>query len=156
MSDYMMELRRLVGHRPLLQCAASVIIENERGEILLGKRTDNHKWGYSGGSIELGETIEECARRELLEEFGLVAEELNFFMINSGERTHYIYPNGDEVYNVEIVYICTKYHGTPRPQKEEMSELRFFAKDALPKEISDPIIPVFEEWLRRKGRMEDQ
>ena len=76
MSDYIMDLRKIVGHAPLLQCAASVIIENGQGEILLGRRTDNHQWGYSGGSIELGETVEECAKRELFEEMGLVAEEL--------------------------------------------------------------------------------
>ena len=146
MAEYMMELRKLVGHRPLLQCAASVIIENENGEILLGRRTDNHKWGYAGGSIELGETIEECAKRELLEEFGLVAEELRFFMINSGEETHYIYPNGDEVYNVEVVYLCSRYRGTPTPQKKEIEELRFFPVWNLPEALSDPIIPVFNAY----------
>ena len=45
MANYIMDLRKIVGHRPLLQCAASVIIENERGEVLLGRRTDNLKWG---------------------------------------------------------------------------------------------------------------
>ena len=141
MSSYIMDLRRFVGHAPLLQCAGSVIIENSQGEILLGKRTDNHKWGYAGGSIELGETIEECAVRELKEETGLIADDLEFFMINSGEETHYIYPNGDEVYNVEVVYICRNYHGELKPQEEEISELRFFSVNALP-EISDPIRPV--------------
>ena len=148
MSDYMMDLRKLVGHRPLLQCAASVIIENEHGEILLGKRTDNHKWGYAGGSIELGESIEDCAKRELKEETGLIADELEYFMINSGEETHYIYPNGDEVYNVEVVYISRRWHGELKPQEEELSELRFFAPDQLP-EISDPIVPVLREYVKR-------
>ena len=148
MSDYMMDLRKLVGHRPLLQCAASVIIENEHGEILLGKRTDNHKWGYAGGSIELGESIEDCAKRELKEETGLIADELEYFMINSGEETHYIYPNGDEVYNVEVVYISRRWHGELKPQEEELSELRFFPPDQLP-EISDPIVPVLREYVKR-------
>lgn len=148
MSDYMMDLRKLVGHRPLLQCAASVIIENEHGEILLGKRTDNHKWGYAGGSIELGESIEDCAKRELKEETGLIADELEYFMINSGEETHYIYPNGDEVYNVEVVYISRRWHGDVKPQEEELSELRFFPPDQLP-EISDPIVPVLREYVKR-------
>ena len=148
MSDYIMDLRKIVGKRPLLQCAASVIIINERGELLLGKRTDNQKWGYAGGSMNLGESVEDCARRELLEEMNLIADELEFFMINSGEETHYIYPNGDEVYNVEIIYLCRKYHGDMRPQKSELSELRFFPPDQLP-EISDPIIPVFREYQRQ-------
>ena len=149
MANYIMDLRKEVGHRPLLQCAASVIIVNEKQEILLGKRTDNHKWGYAGGSIELGETVEDCARRELTEETGLTAEELEFFLINSGEETHYIYPNGDEVYNVEIVYLCHHYHGTLRPQEEELSELRFFPLNDIPEEISDPIIPVIEAFKQR-------
>ncbi len=148
MSDYIMDLRRLVGSRPLLQCAASVIIIDEAGRLLLGKRTDNHKWGYAGGSMNLGESVEECARRELSEEFGLTADELEFFMVNSGEETHYIYPNGDEVYNVEIIYLCHRWHGDPVPQESEISELRFFPPDQLP-EISDPIRPVFREYQKR-------
>ena len=148
MSDYIMDLRRIVGRRPLLQCAASVIIINEQGELLLGKRTDNQKWGYAGGSMNLVESVEDCARRELLEEMNLIADELEFFMINSGEETHYIYPNGDEVYNVEVIYLCRKYHGDMRPQESELSELRFFPPDHLP-EISEPIIPVFREYLKR-------
>ena len=143
-----MDLRRIVGKRPLLQCAASVIIINEHGELLLGKRTDNQKWGYAGGSMNLGESVEDCARRELLEEMNLIADELEFFMINSGEETHYIYPNGDEVYNVEIVYLCRKYHGDMRPQESELSELRFFSPEQLP-EVSEPIIPVFREYQKR-------
>ena len=64
MSGYIMDMRKLVGHRTLIQCAASIIIENEKGQILLGKRSDNHCWGYSGGSIEIDERVEDCARRE--------------------------------------------------------------------------------------------
>ena len=45
MSNYIMDLRKVVGHAPLLQAAASIIIENENGQVLLGKRTDNHQWG---------------------------------------------------------------------------------------------------------------
>lgn len=59
MSDYIMDLRKIVGHRPLLQVGASVIVEDEKGRILLQKRSDNHYWGYAGGSIELDETVED-------------------------------------------------------------------------------------------------
>ena len=53
MSGYIMELRKLVGHRTLIQCAASIIVVNAEGKLLLGKRTDNHMWGYAGGSVEI-------------------------------------------------------------------------------------------------------
>lgn len=144
--SYIMDLRKYVGHRTLLQCAGSVIIENDKGEILLGRRTDNHLWGYAGGAIEPGESVEECARRELREEMGLEADEMEFLTVNSGPEAHYIYPNGDEVDNVEIVYVCRKYHGVIRRQEEEMEELRFFSIDALP-EISPPIRPVMRAYL---------
>lgn len=59
MSDYIMDLRKIVGHRPLLQVGASVIVEDEKGRILLQKRSDNHCWGYADGSVELDETVED-------------------------------------------------------------------------------------------------
>lgn len=70
MSGYIMDLRKVVGHRTLIQCADSIIIENEKGQILLDRRTDNHLWGYAGGSVEIDEKVEDCAKRELLEEMG--------------------------------------------------------------------------------------
>ncbi len=148
MSGYIQELRRLVGHRPIMQCAASVIVVDEKGRLLLGKRTDNHLWGYAGGSVEIDEKVEDCAKRELFEETGLVAEELEFFMINSGPEVHYIYPNGDEVSNIEIIYLCRKYHGELRAQAEEVEELRFFeAGDIVLEMVSPPIRPVFRKYL---------
>ena len=150
---YIMNLREHVGHAPLLQCAGSIIIENEKGEILLGRRTDNHLWGYAGGSVELGESVEECARRELFEETGLTAGKMELFMVNSGPETHYIYPNGDEVYNVEIIYLCRDYTGEPKRQEEEIDELRFFALEEISLEmISPPIRPVFRRFLEAVNR----
>lgn len=35
MTEYIKTLRKIVGHMPILQCGASVIVENEQGEILL-------------------------------------------------------------------------------------------------------------------------
>lgn len=148
MSGYIMELRKIVGHQILQQCAASIIIENEKGQILLGKRTDNHLWAYAGGSIELDEKAEDCARRELFEEMGLIAERLEFFMVNSGPEIHYVYPNGDEVSNIEIIYTCREYHGELKAQEEEMEELRFFDVADIDIEIiSPPIRPVVQKYI---------
>ena len=149
MSDYIMDLRKIVGHRTLMQAAGSIIILDEQGRILLGRRTDNHLWGYAGGAIEIDETVEDCARRELFEETGLLAEEIEFFMINSGPEAHYIYPNGDEVSNVEIIYLCRHYHGTLKPQESEIEELAFFEPSEITLEmISPPIRPVFRRLLQ--------
>lgn len=149
MTGYMAEMRKLVGHRPIIQCAASIVCVDDKGRILLGRRSDNHKWGYSGGSLEINEYVEDCAKRELLEEMGLIAEQLEFFCINSGPEAYYIYPNGDEVSNFEVVYICRKWHGEAKPQDGEMEELRFFSINEIDlDEISPPIRPVFTKLMR--------
>ena len=148
MTGYMAEMRKLVGHKTIIQCAASIICVDKNGRVLLGKRSDNHMWGYSGGAIEIDEYVEDCAKRELFEEMGLVAEELEFFCVNSGPEAHYIYPNGDEVSNFEIVYVCRKWHGEPKSQDGEMEDLRFFSvSEIVLSEISPPIRPVVGKYI---------
>ena len=110
MSDYIMDLRKIVGHRPLLQVGASVIVEDEDNRILLQLRRDNYCWGYPGGSVELDEEVENAARRELFEETGLIAHDLELFGVFSGKDLHYIYPNGDEVSNIDIVFLQVRLH----------------------------------------------
>ncbi len=155
MTGYIQNMRKYVGHETIIQCAASVIIVDKKGRILLGKRSDNHMWGYAGGAVEIDERVEECAMRELMEEMGLTAEELEFFYINSGPETHYIYPNGDEVSNVEIIYICRKWSGTPKSQDGELTELRFFEPCEVElRNISPPIRPVIKKFLEEVKKEE--
>lgn len=151
MSDYILDLRKIVGHRPLLQVGASVIVENHRGDILLEKRADNHCWGYVGGSVELYEAVEDTARRELYEETGLIARELTLFGVFSGEGMQYVYPNGDEVSNVDIVFLCREYEGTLRKQESEVEQLAFFPADSLPQPISPPNRIPLARWLEQKS-----
>jgi len=149
MSDYILELRKLVGHRPLLQVGASVIPVDSEGRILLELRADNHCWGYPGGSVEPGEQLEEAAARELFEETGLTAHSLELFGVFSGPEMHYVYPNGDEVYNVDVLYICRNWSGELRCQLEEVKELRFFSPAELPENISQPNILPLKAYLEK-------
>ncbi len=150
MSNYIMDLRQIVGHRPLMQVGASVIVEDSLGRALLQKRTDNHCWGYAGGSVELDEQVEDAARRELFEETGLVAQELELFGVFSGKDLHYIYPNGDEVSNVDIVFLCRSYTGELKKQVSEVEALHFFPANALPEKLHAPNRIPLLRWADRK------
>ena len=152
MSNYIMDLRKIVGHRPLLQVGASVIVEDTGGRILLQLRSDNHCWGYSGGSVELDENVEEAAKRELFEETGLIAHKLKLFGVFSGKETHYVYPNGDEVSNIDIVYLCNDYSGELRCQAGEVDQLRFFEIDQIPNNISKPIEKALLAYIKSKQK----
>jgi len=149
MTDYITTLRKIVGNAPLLQCGASVILINDRGELLLQKRRDNGCWGFHGGGVELNEKVEDAACRELLEETGLTATSLELFGVFSGPELRYIYPNGDEVSNIDIVFLCREYTGELKPQSEEVSELCFFAIGELPADISPPQKPVLQRYIDR-------
>ncbi len=154
MSSYIMDLRKTVGHRPLLQVGASVIVEDKNGRVLLQLRKDTMEWGYSGGSVELDEVVEEAAARELFEETGLTAKNLILFGIFSGPDTHCVYPNGDEVSNVDIVYICRDYEGELTCQPEEVCELRFFEIDEIPENLFGPIKKGLKSYVeyRKSGK----
>lgn len=150
MAGYIKEMRKLIGQRPLLLCGTCVLIFNEAGEVLMEERSDNRCWGFPGGAVEPGERTEEAAVREVREETGLVIEpaDLTLFSVFSGEELHYVYPNGDEVYIIDIVYETRRYAGMPAANEESL-QLKFFAVDAIPSAISPPVIPVVRELQRR-------
>lgn len=68
---YVQELRALVGQRPLIIPSAAVLIINKENQLLMQHRQDNQLWGLIGGSMEIGESLEETAKRETLEETNL-------------------------------------------------------------------------------------
>jgi ribosomal-protein-alanine N-acetyltransferase len=146
---YIKGLRHYIGHLPIIMSGSGVIVENERGEVLLQRRRDNGCWSHAGGGMELGESCEETARRELFEETGLTAGSLELFGVFSGKETHYVYPHGDEVYMLSVVYICHDYSGELKAQTSEVRELRWFSIDALP-EISPPDIPIYKAYLEKR------
>ena len=150
MTGYIKEMRKFVGHRTIIQCAASIICVDENNKILLGRRSDNHMLGYSGGSVEIDERVEDCAKRELLEEMGIIARDLEFFCVNSGPEAHYIYPNGDEVSNFEVVYICKEWEGIPNSVDGEMTEIKFYSPAEINlEEVSPPTRSVVEAFVRK-------
>ncbi|WP_143415954.1 NUDIX hydrolase [Geobacillus sp. E263] len=145
--SYIMDLRKIVGSRPLIMTGACVILLDKNNRILLQLRKDNNCWGLAGGSLEIGETLEEVAKRELYEETGLVAKKLKLFNVFSGKEFYYKYPHGDEVYNVIAAYVCTDFEGEIKMDENEVQDLRFFHLGELPTNISPPDMPIIQEYI---------
>ena len=146
--SYVQELRSLVGHRPLIIAGAAVLIFDQRNRLLLQHRKDNHQWGLIGGSMEIGESLEQTARREVLEETGLELDELGWFGVFSGQDLIYEYPNRDVVVNVVAVYIARRFRGEMKADQDELYEVRFFDLDKLPEALSSPDKPILDQYLR--------
>lgn len=145
---YIKELRNIVGSRPLIMVGACVILINNKNELLLQLRKDNHCWGLSGGSMEIGETLEQVAKRELFEETGLTANNLMLLEVFSGQDLYYQYPHGDEIYNVVAAYICKDYKGIIKAEENEVADLKFFHINSIPSNISPPDLPIIREYIR--------
>ena len=91
--SYINEIRKYIGNAPMISVGATVVVL-KGSKILLNLRSDTNTWGIPGGAIELGETLEETAARELREETGLSAEKFCFLHLFSGPDFYFKYPNG--------------------------------------------------------------
>lgn len=127
-----MDLRKHIGHDPLIGVGATTLVFNNQKELLLNLRTDTNTWGIPGGSMELYETIEETAIRELKEEAGIRAEQLELVSVLSGKDFYFEYPNGDQMCTVIVLFKVLNYTGTLKVSDNESRALKFFPLDNLP------------------------
>ncbi|MCH5317843.1 MAG: NUDIX domain-containing protein [Eubacterium sp.] len=129
---YIADLRKLVGHSPIIGVGATTLVFNEKNEILLNLRSDTGTWGIPGGSMELHENIRETAVRELKEEAGITAERLELVDVLSGKDYYFEYQNGDKMCCVIVLFKVTNYRGEIKVSDDESRELKFFSLNALP------------------------
>ena len=129
---YIIELRKHIGHDPLIGVGATTLVFNDSRELLLNLRADTNTWGIPGGSMELYETIEETAIRELREETGITADQLELVTVLSGNDFYFEYPNGDKMCTVIVLFKVLNYSGSVKVSDDESKELKFFPLNNLP------------------------
>ena len=137
MEDYIKKVRKVIGHDPMLLPHAVVIVFDKDNKVLVETRADDGYLDFPGGNVEIAEEVKNTAKRELFEETGLIADELELFDIYSGEITKYTYFNQDVIYGVDVVYLCKKYHGELKMDPKEVKELRFMDIN----DINGPLSP---------------
>ena len=153
--DYLLTLREFIGHRPILMVGAAILVVDVENRLLMLKRSDSGCWGLPGGATEPGEVVEDAAKRETREEAGLEVGEMSLFGVFSGPELYYKYPNGDEVYNVTIMYLSRDWRGEVS-LNDEHTEWNWFAVDQIPEDVSPPIKPIIEHFKRRSPAWEEK
>ena len=147
MNDYIKSMRKYIGHECLIIVGSDVFVYKNR-KILLQKRRDNGLWHIHGGCMEIGETLEEAAKRELFEETGLTANRLDFFYTYSGKDLLYTYPNGDKVYSIITFWICEDYFGEVDIDENEVLELKWFNINEIPDEVTPTLKKPIKDFIK--------
>ncbi len=127
--------------RPLVGVGVIIIKE---GKILLGKRRNAHgegSWAPCGGHLEFGETVEQCAQRELTEEMGIKALSFRLSTWTSNvinKHRHY----------VSLFVFVEQFEGEPKLMEPDKCEgWTWFDLDTLP----SPLFPTFKTFIEKVG-----
>ncbi|WP_030207907.1 NUDIX hydrolase [Streptomyces sp. NRRL S-87] len=117
--------------------AASAVVVDDGGRILLHRRSDNGMWALPGGKMELGESIGECAVRETLEETGLTVEITGLVGTYTNPGHVFAYDDGEVRQEFSICLLARPTGGTLRTSDESF-EVDWFTPD----EVDDlPMVP---------------
>lgn len=131
--------------------AASAVITDNAGRILLLRRTDSGNWALPGGAIELGESLPACAVREVREETGLSIEITGLVGTYTDPRHVIAYSDGEVRQQFNVCFTGRITTGT-LTGSDESTALRF----VTPAELDQlPIHPTqrlrLDHFLTRNG-----
>jgi ADP-ribose pyrophosphatase YjhB (NUDIX family) len=133
--SYLGRVRASVGDTDtILFVGARGVLIDDQNRLLLIQRSDNHRWAIPAGAMELGESMEDCAIREVWEETGLRATALTPFAFYSA----YQFTNqwGHSYQQILMSFKVTAWEGELVRQTDESVDAGWFPLDALPGEKS--------------------
>ena len=138
----------MVGNRPLILVGAVAVLIDKKGRLLLEQRKfPEETWGLPGGLMELGESTEDTARREVQEETGLVIGELHLINIYSGPKHFVIAQNGDQFYVVTAAYWTEEWQGNLQKDDLESVDLKFFEPSEVPGKMIGSHLAIINDFL---------
>ena len=113
-----------------LVVAASAVVTDTQGRILLQRRRDNDLWALPGGGMEMTDSLPGTAVREVKEETGLDVEITGLVGTYTDPRHVIAYTDG-EVRRQFNVCFTARITGGELAISDESTELRFVARDEL-------------------------
>ena len=126
-------LRAALGNNQrIITPAARAVIHNDRGELLLIRRSDNGNWALPAGTMELGDSVLDCLRREVVEETGLTVQQATLFAIHSEPRFHFSNAYGGLHQTLTFSFSVDSWSGTLVTETDESTDARFFPVHELP------------------------
>jgi mutator protein MutT len=135
----------------LRRAAACAIVLDERGRVLLHRRSDNGRWALPGGAIEIGETAEQAVVREVFEETGYTVKVMRLVGVYSDPKhTTIRYPDGNVVSYVAIAFECAVTGGSPA-LSDETTAVQWFDPATLPPEFNPGHVPRLQDALARQA-----
>ena len=142
---YIESIRKKLGHDCLILPGSAVIVSNEKGEILLQQRDyPKGKWCFPGGLMELAESTEQTAVREVWEETGLKVSDLKLMGVYSGPEYLCHAANGDEWYVVTTVYTTSQFEGVAEVHDQESLNVAGFD----PRNTPDTLVKTHQKILK--------
>jgi 8-oxo-dGTP pyrophosphatase MutT (NUDIX family) len=110
--------------------AASAVVADADGRLLLARRTDNELWSIPGGAMEPGEYIAETAVREVKEETGVDVEVVSLIGLYTNPHHVVEYSDGEVRQQFSVCFACRPIGGTPA-ESDETSEVRWVSPEEL-------------------------
>ena len=134
-----------------LQVAASGIVFNALGEVLLQKRSDNGWWGLPSGYVDVGESVEQGAIREIWEETGIHSRIRRLVGVYSNPQYNVIsaYPDGSLIQFAIIIFEC-EYLSGELQVSEESTDVGYFPIARLPEDTLLCDLQAIEDALENR------
>jgi len=130
--------------------AASVVVVDQDGRILLQRRTDNGMWALPGGVQEFGESLAGCGIRETREETGIDVEIVGIVGTYTNPGHVFAYDDGEVRQEFSICLLGRPVGGQLRVS-DESTEVAWFT----PAEVDElPMVPSIRKRVNdwRGGR----